>query len=70
MKYTILNGTLHGEHLTYYPDGKLASKKNYVNGELHGEQIDYDVYILESNISKKIKEYKTLYENGKFIQSS
>lgn len=34
-------GVLHGERLTYYPNGQVAEKQNYKNGKLDGASVIY-----------------------------
>ena len=53
------DGKLHGEDVTYYENGQLWFKHNYVNGEKHGEHVTYfengQIY------------YKGNYVNGKLV---
>jgi len=37
-----INDELHGEKITYYPDGKFTERANYQNGKLQGEAVFYD----------------------------
>jgi len=35
------DGKLHGESITFYPNGRILKKISYKNGKLHGERILY-----------------------------
>lgn len=50
------NGILHGEKMTYYPNGQLTEKSFYSNGKLQGEQLLY----ADSGVLLK----KLHYKNG------
>lgn len=40
--YTVRNGQLEGELLTYFPNGALASRAAMSAGKFHGPRTEYD----------------------------
>ncbi|WP_241910449.1 toxin-antitoxin system YwqK family antitoxin [Pseudotamlana carrageenivorans] len=51
-------GELVGERLVYFPNGKVAERKNYVNGKLEGKAYSYT--------EKGVVLSESHYENGEF----
>jgi len=41
IKETIIDDKLNGEIVSYYKNGQIYEKSNYLNGKLHGEVIEY-----------------------------
>lgn len=47
-KNNYLNGKLHGESITYYSDGTLYKRLNYLNGLKHGIQEEFGMFTNKS----------------------
>ena len=41
-RYAALDGRLHGEAITYHPNGKIKSIRNYTFNKLFGEFVEFD----------------------------
>jgi antitoxin component YwqK of YwqJK toxin-antitoxin module len=63
-EFTILNGKMHGEYVTYWSHGKVREKWNYVEGQKHGEYVSY--YIKTGHVNTK-GYYIDGKKHGKFI---
>jgi hypothetical protein len=75
IKYTTLNGLLHGHHFLYDRNGQLLSCSRYQEGKLDGETIHYNIFVKNTDggtdefvkIKKKITYIQTAFKMLKDI---